>query len=121
MVPSGHELVLGIRIDRQFGPLVMVGSGGILVELLADAVTALAPVSQWQARQLLQRLRGYPLLEGYRGRPGYDVAAAVNVLRRVSELASDLAPDLAEADVNPVIVGAQGAVAADALIVMAQT
>ena len=121
MVPSGHELVLGIRIDRQFGPLVMVGSGGILVELLADAVTALAPVSQWQARQLLQRLRGYPLLEGYRGRPGYDVAAAVNVLCRVSELASDLAPDLAEADVNPVMVGAQGAVAADALIVLAQT
>jgi acetyltransferase len=117
MVPAGHELVMGIRIDRQFGPLVMVGSGGIFVELLADAATALAPVSAGQAERMLQRLRSYKLLLGYRGRPGYDVAAALDVLCRLSELASDLAEDLAEVDINPVIVGVEGAIAADALIV----
>jgi acetyltransferase len=117
MVPAGHELVMGVRIDRQFGPLVMVGSGGIFVELLADAATALAPVSTHQAQRMLQRLRGYKLLLGYRGRPGYDVTAALDVLCRLSELASDLAEDLAEVDINPVIVGVKGAIAADALIV----
>jgi acyl-CoA synthetase (NDP forming) len=119
MVPAGHELVMGVRIDRQFGPLVMVGSGGIFVELLADAATALAPVSTSQAQRMLQRLRSYKLLLGYRGRPGYDVTAALDVLCRLSELASDLAEDIAEIDINPVIVGAKGAIAADALIVTA--
>lgn len=117
MAPPGHELVMGLRVDRQFGPLVMVGSGGVLVELLADAATALAPVSRDQAARMLKKLRGYGLLLGYRGRPRYDVLAAVDVLCRLSELGSDLAGDIAEADINPVIVGIEGAVAADALIV----
>jgi acetate---CoA ligase (ADP-forming) len=117
MVPAGHELVMGVRIDRQFGPLVMVGSGGIFVELLADAATALAPVSTSQAQRMLQRLRSYKLLLGYRGRPGYDVIAALDVLCRLAELASDLAEEIAEVDINPVIVGIKGAIAADALIV----
>jgi acyl-CoA synthetase (NDP forming) len=120
MVPAGHELVMGLRIDRQFGPLVMVGSGGILVELLADAVTALAPVSRDQATRMIRRLRSYELLRGYRGRPACDFAAAIDVLCRLSELASDLAEDLTEADINPVIVSLEGAVAADALIVAAR-
>jgi acetyltransferase len=117
MAPPGHELVMGLRMDRQFGPLVMVGSGGVLVELLADAVTALAPVSREQASRMLKKLRSYSLLLGYRGRPGYDVLAAVDVLCRLAELGSDLAQDIAEADINPVIVGIEGAIAADALIV----
>jgi acetyltransferase len=117
MAPPGHELVMGLRMDRQFGPLIMVGSGGVLVELLADAVTALAPVCGDQASRMLKKLRSYRLLTGYRGRPGYDVLAAVDVLCRLAELGSDLAQDIAEADINPVIVGVAGAMAADALIV----
>jgi acyl-CoA synthetase (NDP forming) len=117
MAPPGHELVMGLRIDRQFGPLVMLGSGGIFVELFADAVAALAPVSADQAARMIQKLRSHNVLLGYRGRPGYDVPAAVDVLRRLSELGCDLAQDIAEADINPVIVGIEGAMAADALIV----
>ena len=117
MAPPGHELVMGLRIDRQFGPLVMLGSGGIFVELFADAVAALAPVAADQAARMMQKLRSHTVLRGYRGRPGYDIAAAVDVLRRLSELGSDLAEDIAEADINPVIVGIEGAMAADALIV----
>jgi acetate---CoA ligase (ADP-forming) len=66
---------------------------------------------------MLKKLRSYSLLLGYRGRPGYDVLAAVDVLCRLAELGSDLAQDIAEADINPVIVGIEGAIAADALIV----
>ena len=117
MAPPGHELVMGLRIDRQFGPLVMLGSGGIFVELFADAVAALAPVSADQAMRMIQKLRSHNVLLGYRGRPGYDVPAAVDVLRRLSELGCDLAQDIEEADINPVIVGIEGAMAADALIV----
>jgi len=117
MAPPGQELVMGLRMDRQFGPLIMVGSGGVLVELLADATTALAPVSKNQASRMLKKLRSYNLLLGYRGRPRYDVLAALDVLCRLAELGSDLAHDIAEADINPVIVGIEGAMAADALIV----
>lgn len=87
------------------------------MELLADAATALAPVTRDQASRMLQKLRSYRLLLGYRGRPGYDVPAAVGVLCRLAELGSDLAQDIAEVDINPVIVGVAGAMAADALIV----
>jgi acetyltransferase len=117
MAPPGQELVMGLRMDRQFGPLIMVGSGGVLVELLGDATTALAPVSRDQASRMLKKLRSYSLLLGYRGRPRYDVLSALDVLCRLAELGSDLAHDIAEADINPVIVGIEGAIAADALIV----
>ena len=119
MAPPGIELVLGLQRDTQFGPLVMVGLGGVQVELLGDVATALAPITPDRARRMLQSLRGYKLLTGYRAQPAYDVAAAVDTLCRFSELAADLAGLLEEADVNPVIVGTVGAVAADALFVLA--
>lgn len=115
MIPAGPELVMGLRIDEQFGPLVVVGSGGILVELLADSVTAIAPISPHRARQMIESLRSFKLLTGYRGGPTGDVDAAIDVLCRLSELASDLRDAITEADLNPVIVGVHGALAADAL------
>lgn len=119
MVPPGTELVMGLTMDRQFGPLVTVGSGGVLVELLADTATALAPLSLDRARAMLESLRGWPLLAGFRGSPPRDIAAAVDTLCRLGELGADLAGLVAEADINPVIVGSKGAVAADALVVRA--
>ena len=121
MVSSGHELVMGVRVDAQFGPVVVVGSGGILVELMKDATSSLAPISHCRACSMLEKLRSYPLLTGYRNSAALDVDAAADVLCRLSELAADLADVIVEADLNPVIVSVDGAVAADALIVINET
>ena len=118
MAPPGVELSLGMQRDEQFGPLVALGSGGVLVELLADVATGLAPLAPERATAMLRGLRGYPLLSGFRGQAPRDEAAAVDAVLRFAELAADLADVLAEADVNPLIVGERGAVAADALFVL---
>ncbi len=110
------ELILGARFDDDFGPLVMVGFGGILVETLKDVRLACAPVSLAQARSLLEELRLWPMLEGARGRPRLDVAAIADAMARVSWLAYDLGARLRELDVNPLLarVEGRGAIAVDA-------
>lgn len=117
MAPSGVEIVLGVKNDRQFGPLVAVGLGGIMVELLGDTSVQLAPVADATARDMLSSLKGYPLLTGFRGKPGVDVDGLVDAICRLSELAHDLADVIDQIDVNPVIASATGVMAADALIV----
>ena len=117
MAPSGVEIVLGMKNDRQFGPLVAVGLGGIMVELLGDTAVRLAPIGETAARDMLASLKGYPLLTGFRGRPGVDVDGLVDAICRLSELAHDLADVIDQIDVNPVIAGDAGVMAADALIV----
>jgi acetyltransferase len=117
MAPSGVEIGLGVKNDRQFGPLVAVGLGGIMVELLGDTAVRLAPVTDAAARDMLTSLKGYPLLTGYRGKPGVDVDGLVDAICRLSELAHDLADVIDQIDVNPVIAGGAGVMAADALIV----
>lgn len=118
MAPPGVELMLGIQRDAQFGALVVVGLGGVMVELLGDVATALAPITPQKARQMLESLKGYPLLNGYRGKPVLDIESAVDTICRFSELTDDLGESLSEADVNPVIVGKDGVVAADALLIL---
>ncbi len=117
MVPSGVEMVLGVKNDRQFGPLIAVGLGGIMVELLADTVVRLAPVDDQSARAMLATLKGHALLTGFRGRPGVDVDRLADTICRLSELANDLKDVIDQIDVNPVIASTSGVVAADALIV----
>lgn len=117
MAPSGVEIVLGMKNDRQFGPLVAVGLGGIMVELLGDTAVRLAPIGETAARDMLASLKGYPLLTGFRGRPGVDVDGLVDAICRLSELAHDLADVIDQIDVNPVIASGAGVLAADALIV----
>ena len=119
MVPPGVELVLGIRSDPQFGPLIVAGIGGVLVELLGDVATRLAPITAAAALEMLTSLRGYPLLTGYRGNPAADLDGAVDAICRLSELATDLADMIAEAEINPLIIGMRGAVAADAIFLTA--
>jgi len=106
---------VGARRDPHFGPVVMVGLGGIAVEILKDVALAPAPVSVERARAILAALRAAPLLTGARGRPPLDVAAVADAVVRVSWLAADLGPRLAELEVNPLIVRRQGegAVAVD--------
>ena len=117
MVPQGIELVVGARIDPLFGPLVVVGLGGILVELLRDSVVALAPVGAAEARGMLDRLKGAALLRGFRGMPPVGLDRLAGIIQRVSELAVDQQDGIAEIDVNPVICASDRQVAVDALIV----
>jgi acyl-CoA synthetase (NDP forming) len=117
MIPGGIELVVGARLDPQFGPLVVVGMGGILVELLRDTAVDLAPVNAVQAHRMLRSLKGYKLLTGFRGSAAVDIDRVAEIIVKVSELAADCAASIGEIDVNPVICSPGGAIAVDALIV----
>jgi len=110
-------VIVGARIDPTVGPLVVVGSGGVLVELIHDTVAALAPVSPAEARAMFARLRGYQLLAGFRGAAAVDLDALADAVARISELAADFAGDIEEMDVNPLRCGATRIAAVDALIV----
>ncbi len=118
MMPRGVEIVVGVKRDQQFGPLIAVGLGGVLVEVLGDTAVRLAPVSPEEARAMLASLKGYPLLTGYRGAAPIDLDDLAALICRVSELADDMRDAVSEIDVNPVIATLDGAVAADALIVI---
>ena len=118
MIGAGLEMMVGARRDPQFGPLVTVGVGGVLVELLADVQVGLAPVTPMEARDMIDRLKARKLLDGYRGAAPVDIEALVDIVVRLSELAADHADRIDEIDVNPVIMGAHGAIAVDALLVV---
>jgi acetyl-CoA synthetase (ADP-forming) len=115
MVRGEAEVIVGARRDPHFGPIAMVGLGGIAVEILKDVVVAPAPLSPDRARAMLAALRVAPLLAGARGRPPLDVDAIVDALVRLSWLAADLGPRLTDLEVNPLIVrrAGGGAVAVD--------
>ena len=117
MASKGVEMMLGARLDPQFGPIVLCGFGGVEVELTRDVSVALAPVNREQAMEMILSLKKAPLLNGYRKLPRLDVDALADAVCRVSALASDLQDAIAEIDVNPFILGTQGGVAVDALIV----
>lgn len=118
MAAPGLELVLGIQKDPVFGPMVVAGIGGTLVELLDDVQMAKAPIGIETATTMLQGLRAARVFDGLRGAGRYDLTAAAETLARLSVLAHDFADDIAEVDVNPLIVGAAGAVAVDGLVVL---
>jgi acetyl coenzyme A synthetase (ADP forming)-like protein len=119
-VPGGIEALVGVTTDPTFGPLVVCGLGGVLVELLRDVAHRLLPVSDVDAAEMVARLRTASLLDGYRGMPPGDRTALVDVVRRVAALA-DVVPELRELDVNPVKVlrPGEGAVAVDARMCVA--
>ena len=118
MVRGGLETIVGVSRDRLFGPLVMFGLGGIYVEALRDVVFRVAPISSLDARDMLDGIRGTPILAGMRGRPGVDRDALVDVLRRVSQLAIDF-PDIEELDLNPLLAFETRVVAVDARVRLA--
>jgi acyl-CoA synthetase (NDP forming) len=117
MIKGGVEAIIGGFRDPQFGPVVMVGLGGVLVEVLDDVAVRVAPVTDDEARAMLGELRGARLLHGFRGRPPVDVGAAADLIARVSELLVDL-PAVAEIDVNPVFLLPEGAAVADARVIL---
>ena len=113
MVAPGRELLLGMVRDPQFGPLIMVGLGGIYVEVLKDTVARLAPVSRPEALAMLDELRAAPLLRGVRGEVPVDRTAVAEVICRFAQLAMQI-PELREIEINPLVASATGAVAVDA-------
>lgn len=114
MIEGDVELMVGTVYDEQFGPFVLVGTGGTLVELLKDTKLLPAPASPLAIEQALRSLRLFPLLDGYRGREPVDLEAVTKIVHQVSILAATLGPHLAELDVNPLRVQGSRAVAADA-------
>ena len=121
MVSGGLELILGAKHDPQFGPVVIVGAGGVLVELIKDVELTLAPLSADTAKAMLERSRVWPLLQGFRGQPPRDIDAVVDAIVKIGQLAAALEGRLLELDINPVLVlkAGKGAVAADARAVIA--
>jgi acyl-CoA synthetase (NDP forming) len=115
---DGVELLIGTRWDVRFGPVALAGSGGVYAEILRDTAVALAPVDAAQAEAMLRSLRAAPLLTGVRGRPALDVCAAAAALAALSGAAA-AHPELAELEVNPLLVTPAGALALDARLVRA--
>ena len=123
MAPAGLELVVGGLRDPQFGPLVMVGLGGIFVEVLADVAFRICPIARLDAEEMLDELKGAALFRGVRGRNPVSRAAIVDVLLKVggeNGLMMTHGDDIAEADINPIIVSEHAAVAVDARFVLTQ-
>lgn len=115
MAPSGVELLVGVVHDPSFGPVVACGAGGTAAELLKDVSVRITPLTDLDASELVRSLRTFPLLDGYRGAPRLDVQAVEDVLLRVSAMV-ERHPEIAELDLNPLIVTSAGAHVSDARI-----
>jgi acyl-CoA synthetase (NDP forming) len=102
MIPGGVELMVGVTQDPLFGPLIGFGLGGIHVEILKDVCFRVTPITDRDAAEMVRSIKGYRLLEGYRGHPPADIAAIEDVLLRVARLVEEL-PQISELDLNPVI------------------
>jgi succinyl-CoA synthetase beta subunit len=121
MAPPGQEIVIGSVNDPQFGPLVMVGLGGIFVEVLADVSFRICPITPLDAGEMLDELKGVAILDGVRGGKPVSRAAIIDALLRVGGeggLLDRHAGDFSEVDINPLIVSATGAVAVDARFIL---
>ena len=114
---TGHELVLGARKDATFGAVILLGAGGVAAELLRDQALGLPPLNERLAVAMLHSLRIWPLLAGYRGRPGVDIDVLLEVVMRFSYLIADY-PEISEFEINPLLAGMDGAVALDARAVV---
>ncbi|MDP3110655.1 MAG: acetate--CoA ligase family protein [Thermodesulfovibrionales bacterium] len=112
MVPEGLEVIVGGIIDKQFGPVMMFGLGGVFVELYKDVAFALAPMKEKDALWLIQQIKGYKLIEGYRGKPAVDKDALIKAIIAVSEIMA--AGNIEEIDLNPVSLYPKGAIVLDA-------
>ena len=117
MAPMGTEVIVGMSKDPQFGPVMMFGLGGILVEVLKDVAFRIVPLEPKDAREMVREIKGFPVLEGVRGQPPSDVAALENLILKLSEFI-EAHPEIDELDLNPVFAYPDGALAVDARIVV---
>lgn len=117
MARPGIEVIIGMSKDAQFGPVIMFGLGGILVEILIDVAFRIVPLTRRDAAEMIREIKGYPLLEGYRGQEPADLAKLEEMILKVSEFIGQH-PEIEELDLNPVFAYKDGAVAVDARIVL---
>jgi acetyltransferase len=117
MMKGGLELIMGTKMDDQFGPVIMFGIGGTLVEVLKDVVFRVLPISERTARRMMERIRSVELLNGFRGNPPVDRKAIKNLLLTISEIVGSY-NDIQEIDLNPVIAYEAGLAVADARILL---
>jgi acetyltransferase len=105
--PGGQELIVGANVQDGLGHQLMFGTGGVYVEVFKDVSWGITPVTEYEAREMIRTIKSYPLLEGFRGKPGVDRAALQDVIQRLSQLVGDL-PDIREMDLNPIIAYEDG-------------
>jgi acetate---CoA ligase (ADP-forming) len=117
MVAQGIEFIAGVRIDPGLGPLIVVGFGGVLVELLRDSAVELAPINASEALRMLRKLKGAALFEGFRGSAAVNLPGLADIMVRLSEFAADQRDNILEVDINPIICAGERSIAVDALIV----
>jgi len=111
------ELIIGMTTDPQFGPALMFGIGGILVELLEDVSFRIAPITEYDANEMIHEIKGFPILDGYRGKPKADIEAIVEVLMKISDLVTKH-EEINEMDLNPSFIYEKGLVCVDARIIL---
>ena len=119
MAPQGTEVIVGMTTDAQFGPVMMFGLGGIMVEVLKDVSFRLVPLAEKDADQMINEIKGRPVLEGVRGQPAADLKALRTTILKVSEFVQKH-PEVRELDLNPVFAYPDGALAVDARIVVSE-
>ena len=120
MARAGTEVIMGMTMDQQFGPVLMFGLGGVMVEVLKDVAFRVVPLEPRDAKQMLREIQGFPVLDGYRGSDPADLDTLESILLKLSAFA-EANPEVNELDLNPVFAYADGAVAVDARIVLAET
>jgi acyl-CoA synthetase (NDP forming) len=113
MIPLGREVIIGMKKDPQFGPVIMFGLGGIFVEVLRDVTLRIAPLRKPDALDMVKEIKGYQILKGVRGEPPADIDSIIEVLLNISRISSDN-PEISELDINPLVVYEKGACAVDA-------
>ena len=111
------ELIIGMTTDAQFGPALMFGIGGILVELLEDVSFRIAPITEFDAKEMIHEIKGFPILDGYRGKPKADLSAIVDTLMKISDLVTKH-EEINEMDLNPVFIYDKGLICVDARIIL---
>jgi acyl-CoA synthetase (NDP forming) len=117
MAEPGIEVIVGMTTDAQFGPVLMFGLGGVLVEVLKDVAFRVVPITPRDAKQMVRDIQAFPLLQGYRGQEPADLKALERLLLKLSKFI-EKQPDIAELDLNPVFAYPKGAVAVDARVVL---
>lgn len=117
MVQPGTEVIIGTNKDSQFGPVIMFGLGGLFVEILKDVSFRIIPLNKRNAQEMIQEIKGYPLLQGYRGKGPADIPALVDLILKVSNFVNEN-PKIKELELNPVFAYSEGATAVDARIIL---
>jgi acyl-CoA synthetase (NDP forming) len=120
MVRPGIEVIMGMSRDALFGPVLMFGLGGVFVEVLKDVSFRIVPINRRDARQMIEEIKGYPVLKGYRGQEPADITALEDMLLRLSYFVAQ-SPQIMELDLNPIFAHRDGAVAVDARIILKES